>query len=292
MLLIEKVDENNERLEKLNLLLNEKPSSLNPDPPAAIKTLDYENNSEGEQLQAKSFSIPTFWKNEPELWFSVVESIFELNGIKSDKMMFTKVLSVLDCGIAKENSNLFQNEKNLSYMSLKSQLIKMYQVSEEEKLRKLFSECELGDKKPSQLYREMTSLASGQMSKKFITLSWLKKLPTTIEQLVRAFQTKLSEEDLVNMADEMFKSNENNSQISSVKHISRHSSVDDRMDMILKKLEEVLGKEKHQSRSPRRYHSKSRNHCYFHRRFKEKAFKCIKPCTFDENTSENSTASR
>ncbi|XP_074041817.1 uncharacterized protein [Leptinotarsa decemlineata] len=267
---------------------------------------DYSTEPETEFNHAKSITLPSFWKTDPELWFNTVETIFNLNSIHSNKIKFGKILTVSDCSIVKENSNLFliqHKNSSDSYELLKSQHIRMYQISDEEKIRKLFSECQLGDRKPNQLYRQMKDLASGQITPNFIFLSWLKKLPNTVEQLIRAFYEKLPEEELITMADGMMKGIAN-TDVCSIQTGQKKNRLENKIEQLIQKLDESRTRrrspvfEGEWSRSRSRFRSKFQDSnsndelCYYHRLFKNSARKCIKPCTFDKISSENLQANR
>ncbi|UYV63344.1 hypothetical protein LAZ67_2003797 [Cordylochernes scorpioides] len=77
----------------------------------------------------------------------------------------------------------------------KERLLRIFKDGESKRIRKLLSGIELGDLKPSQLVQKLTSLATEDLSVKFIKTLWLEKLPQAIRQILI-----ISEEELEKLA--------------------------------------------------------------------------------------------
>lgn len=70
------------------------------------------------------------------------------------------------------------------YDNLKEQLIKRFADSHEKQLRTLLLGIELGNKKPSQLLREMKTLAGTDATEGLLRTLWLQRLPDRIQQML------------------------------------------------------------------------------------------------------------
>ncbi|KAL4083017.1 hypothetical protein QTP88_028347 [Uroleucon formosanum] len=81
------------------------------------------------------------------------------------------------------------------YEALKRRLIERFSESEELRLKKLLSDIELSDQRPSHLLAEMRKLASGKVSDELLKTLWLQRLPTQVKIILTA-----SGDSLVNLA--------------------------------------------------------------------------------------------
>lgn len=87
------------------------------------------------------------------VWFSHFESVVAPQK-KGDRAMYQLVLAQMERQDIDHISDIIQNPPEThKYKALKERLIQVYEESEDEQFRKLLSEMELGDQKPSHLYR-------------------------------------------------------------------------------------------------------------------------------------------
>ncbi|UYV74401.1 hypothetical protein LAZ67_11003407 [Cordylochernes scorpioides] len=84
-------------------------------------------------------------------------------------------------------------------------LLRIFKDGESKRIRKLLSGIELGDLKPSQLLQKLRSLATEDLSLKFIKMLWLEKLPQAIQQILIISEEELDK--LAVMADRIAESN-------------------------------------------------------------------------------------
>lgn len=101
-------------------------------------------------VAATSVRIPPFWKENPQLWFLQVESLFSLAGITRDETKYIHLVAKLDESILQFVSDIILSQVIVAkYDALKTRLISNFQESEEVKLRKLLGGLQIGDMKPS-----------------------------------------------------------------------------------------------------------------------------------------------
>lgn len=112
-----------------------------------------------------SFKIPAFWRTNPELWFRQIESQFFSSRITSDSTKYHHVVAAMKCDVLQHVSDIiiFPPTSNKNE-ALKRRLIDRFSGTEELRLKKLLSDIELGDQRPSHLLSEMRELASGKVS--------------------------------------------------------------------------------------------------------------------------------
>jgi len=140
----------------------------------------------GDRLQVERVSVklPPFWPEKPEIWFTQAEAQFALSGVTADLTKFNFLLAQLDLNIVENIYDLVSSNDNNKYVLAKDRLLGIFKESEERQLKKLVSDLELGDLKPSQLLRTMQNLASREVPDKIIKTFWLDKLPTEIKSIL------------------------------------------------------------------------------------------------------------
>lgn len=98
--------------------------------------------------------LPSFWPDKAELYFHVVDSTFRRHNITSQKIKFDELLHVLNSEQISNISLELMNLNNDPYDQIKASLLDRYQISDKERLNKLF-EIKLGNTKPTEMLRKM-----------------------------------------------------------------------------------------------------------------------------------------
>ncbi|EFA12902.2 Retrovirus-related Pol polyprotein from transposon opus-like Protein [Tribolium castaneum] len=241
------------------------------------------------QVERVTVKPPPFWKGDPKLWFIQLEAQFNLGKITSDTTKYHYVASAIDTSVLQQIADFVTNPPVVNqYEGIKQRLISTFSDSQERQLRKLLSEMDLGDKKPSQLLNEMKRLGDSAVSDELLKTLWLQRLPTHVQSVLATSSDPI--QNLAQMADKIVE----------IQHMSSVCTVatptEDMSAAILQLTEEVaaLKAAYNTEIKPRRSRSRpqtpdrsSRDSCWYHRTFGNKAKKCITPCNF--NKSENST---
>ncbi|GFT42580.1 uncharacterized protein NPIL_490731, partial [Nephila pilipes] len=229
-----------------------------------------------------SIKVPPFWRANPEIWFRQMESQFVLAGITAEITKFHHVVSALqpeELGIV---GDIILNPPAVKpYAALRDRLCSQYAESEEQRLRGLISGMQLGDRNPSRLLLEMRSKADSRISEELLKSLFIQRLPTQILAISDDPLDKLAA-----MADGIMVVAGPTSSI----HVINAENQDLRTMLleISSRLSRLETRERSTSRGPEgrfRRRSSSREsgahtHCWYHRRFKERATKCQKPCSF------------
>ncbi|XP_039303210.1 uncharacterized protein LOC120357244 [Solenopsis invicta] len=111
-----------------------------------------------------------------------MEAQFLTANITVDDMKYNYVIQCLDEACLAEVSDIVLNPPATDkYHALKDRLIKSFADSAEKKLRRLLNEIDLGDRRPSQLFRQMRDLAQSGVSEEVLKSLWLQRLPQQVQ---------------------------------------------------------------------------------------------------------------
>ncbi|XP_017879462.1 uncharacterized protein LOC108624576 [Ceratina calcarata] len=255
------------------------------------------------EVQASEFrnvKLPKFWKEEPRLWFIMLEREFAAyNNVKAEAIKCSAVLRNLDQATMKIVLDIIEAlpEKS-TYQDLKTALIERLAKSDEANLRHLLSRLELADRKPSELLREMMQLAGENVSENAVRTLWMQRLPVRVQEVL----TILDGAELDRLSKVADKTIERSTLEVATVAGSSHAKMDagrekdSELAAIIKRLSRIETQLARRSRSPwrrrfqRRQRSSSRGSnsenaernglCYFHHRFGTKAWKCKEPCAW------------
>lgn len=244
------------------------------------------------QISRLSIKVPPFWKHNPALWFVQVEAQFSLGHVSQDVTKFNHVIAAIETDVLAQISDLVLNPPESDrYNALKTRLIQQFADSEEKRIRQLLIGLDLGDKRPSQLLREMHELAAEAVNDDFLKSLWLQRLPIHVQQILAASRESLPQ--LVLLADKICEVTD-----TSVSTLSQHDVIS-RLEAKVDKLSTDLARLHTQirSRSSSRHRSKQnvpryfkkyqpalKGVCFYHSKFGAQARKCKEPCSFN---SEN-----
>ncbi|XP_055943705.1 uncharacterized protein LOC129974930 [Argiope bruennichi] len=174
---------------------------------------------------------------------------------------------------------IFKPPAENPYTTLIARLCSQYSDSEEQRLRNFISGMQLGDLKPWRLLLEMGSKAGNRISDNLLKSFFLQYLPTNVQQILAIFDD--GAEKLAEMADGIMAAA---CSVPSIRAVEAGEMELKTMLMdISSRLSPLETCEHSTSRGGfRRRSADSRNHehCWYHRRFKERSMKCTKPCSF------------
>lgn len=126
--------------------------------------------------------LPSFWRHSPEQWFVHAEAIFHNQRIRSDLSRVNHVVATLDEDGIRTVADLLGPEA--SYDLIKSLLIAAYVIPPAARFRSMVQPGGLGDRRPSQLLRDMRSGPTDGIGDKALKEFWLQKLPPAIRTVV------------------------------------------------------------------------------------------------------------
>ncbi|KAH9578573.1 hypothetical protein MS3_00004718 [Schistosoma haematobium] len=277
-----------------------------------------QDNISAELHALNLINVPPFSRLNPRIWFAQVEVQFQRRNIRSQASKYSFVLGLLPTEVASEVSDLIDNIPAPNpYDQLKQAIIQRTSLSDEKRLQQLLHHCELGDKPPSQLLRHMRQLAGPyKFDDAFLKEIWLQRLPTVVRQFLCASSQTSDLESLANMADKILEVTPGTTPY--VQAISETSN--DKQTPIIASLTAELGELRAQhertvaslenkldalqllissftSTRPRSCSrgSKNRNNskgnknddniCWYHKKYGDKARKCVTSCKFFKSFS-------
>jgi hypothetical protein len=202
-----------------------------------------------EDTSFSAIKLPSFWCEQPTVWFNHIEALFFLKKITDDSAKYYHVVASLDQATATRLMDTLSNPpRNGKYDGLKTRLEKTYGLTRRDRASRLLHIRGLGDRKPSELMDEMLALLAGHELCLLFEEIFLEKMPEDIRiQLVNEDFT--NPRQVAELADKMW--------------ASRSSTF----------LHKVV-KPNNGSKSAL---------CYYHERFGTKATKCQLPCSFAGN---------
>ncbi|XP_076388105.1 uncharacterized protein LOC143264515 [Megachile rotundata] len=259
------------------------------------------------EIQASEFrnvKLPAFWKEEPRLWFIMLEREFAAYGVRADAVKSSAVVRSLDQDTMKIVLDVIEAPPDKStYNDIKRALIERLARSDEANLRHLLSGLELGNRRPSELLREMSQLAGANVGESALHALWIQRLPGRVQEILSI----IDDADLQRLAKVADKTMERSaaevSAIADFTHAKRDTMADATRDdrpghqdgelaAIARRLSrveiELTRRNRNRSkqhfyrrRSASRDDSTKRNGlCWFHHKFAEQSWKCRKPCSW------------
>ena len=156
------------------------------------------------EMTSDNMKLPKFWASCPEAWFTQVEGLFLLKGVHDDNIKYLHVITSLSEDVVTKITDVFQSLPNRGkYEFIKTNLLKRYSLSEDNRLEKVLDESELGDRKPSELFRDMSTVAYPILNKEVIFKLWSRKLPRNIQTHIASSNISNIDEKL-QLADKIY----------------------------------------------------------------------------------------
>lgn len=262
--------------------------------------------------------LPPYFPNSLNTWFIQVESQFTLCHVTNDITKYNYLISGLPQDVAESLIDVLENPpQNDLYDNLKKTILNRHSLSIESRIKKLISDEEMGDNRPSEFYRRLKILAgnSGTVGDQLIKTLWLSRLPNLIN-IALIPQSDQNFDKILETADKIHESIQSSSQISIInsstsmhnQHTKHENSSQNDSQCRLSKLEKEISSLKkmiqtmgHNTRS--RSHSRPRydsnaNHksnrklCWYHHKFGNNAQKCIPPCEHSESNTSTSNSNK
>ncbi|UYV69361.1 hypothetical protein LAZ67_6003319 [Cordylochernes scorpioides] len=149
---------------------------------------------------------------------------------KTENTKFNYLIAQLDPKYVENLWDIITSKEINKYSEAKERLLRIFKDGESKRIRKLPSGIELGDLKPSQLLQKLISLATEDLSDKFIKTLWLEKLPQAIQQILI-----ISEEEL----DKLAVMAERIAELNTKTEIYEAAKPDNETKMLFKKIESL-----------------------------------------------------
>lgn len=249
--------------------------------------------------------LPTFYKTNPSLWFCQIESLFVASGVASERTKYHTVVASIESDILVQVSDIIMDPPiDQPYSALKARILSRFGDSEEKRIKKLLTEMQLGDKRPSFLLMEMRQLGGNNVTDDILKSLWIQQMPRQIQAILSVSSDNLS--TLASMADKIYETT-SSSEMCSISNSSYQSeSLQSQISALTKKIDEMCshnsrnfhngrqGNFRNRSRSRSKNNNtgnanntNNRNLCFYHSKFGDRAKKCREPCSFVKNNSNS-----
>lgn len=277
---------------------------------------DQQQFNDGQQQQQGDLGrinvrIPAFWPDHPELWFIQLEAQFALQRITSETTRYRWVIANLEPRYATEILDLITTPpENNPYSTIRLALITRLTESRQARLHQLLAGQELGDRRPSQMLRHLRSI-DASVPENIVRTVWLDHLPEAVRAVVTT-QMEMPADQLGQIADSVFDvvgnvriaamsnqrtdlQNNNRPGIIQAAPITDNqsflpqvSAIEGHVAELARQVTAFITHDRRSNRSQNRPQAVQQNNndvnngrlCWFHFRFRERARKCIEPCSW------------
>ena len=255
------------------------------------------------EVSAVAVKLPDFWPADPALRFARAEFMFSSRGITQQRTKFDHVAFALSNEFALEVRDILLSPPTEDpYDTLKAELIRRTQTSEQKRLRQLLTEEELGDQSPSNLLRQMQRLVGDhQLDEGLMRELFMQRMPSNVRLVLAATPHTTSLEEHAAIADRVMEATSH-----TVSHVSdqqptiadltakveRLSHAIEALTTKVQKLDnqgsrrgrsrsKTPAASRHSSPAPAASASSQSGPCFYHKKFGNDARRCRPPCTFD-----------
>jgi len=126
--------------------------------------------------------LPNFWRHSPREWFFHAEAVFANHRLRSDTSKANFVIAALDEEGIRSVCDLIG--PGVCYESLKQRLISAFAVPQTTRFRSIVQPGGLGDRRPSQLLRDMRYILPDSIGEDALKQFLLQKLPSTTAAII------------------------------------------------------------------------------------------------------------
>ena len=134
---------------------------------------------------ATAVKLPTFWKQEPVLWFAQVEALFSSKGIVQDQTKYDYVVAALDSSTILEiKPTIVSPPSSDRYDNIKTALKDAFDRPQCAKDAELLGITDIGDRTPTSHLRYLRSLNSDGST--LLQACFLSHLPADVRAIVTA----------------------------------------------------------------------------------------------------------
>lgn len=203
---------------------------------------------------AVAIKLPTFWAEQPAIWFLQAEAQFSLRNISDDTTKYYHVVAALDQTTSSRIIDVLSNPPTEDkYTAIKRRLLQIFSLSKRDRAAKLLHPSGLGDRKPTEIMDEMLSLLGNHEFCILAQQIFLEQLPEDVRLLI---------------ACEDFADPRAVAQKADILCLSRREMASNTINKVSKQTS------KKKSFEP----SLQSDWCFYHQRFGENARKCVSPC--------------
>ncbi|XP_077256528.1 uncharacterized protein LOC143894258 [Temnothorax americanus] len=263
----------------------------------AVFPLARYGTNEMSDAQAQTFAVRaiktcTFWRDHAKTWFTQLEAKFRAHSVRSDDLKFCVVVDNLDKESMLEIADVIESPPaSDKYQKIKETLISRLTYSDEKRWRKLLTDVELGDRKPTHLLREMRRLTNNSVDEQLLQTLWLQRMPSRVQELLSVVEG-VALDKMAELADKAMERTVPTVAAVDTATPGTDPTLMSSISELTRQIQRLVADkdEGRQARSKRRGRSKSRSrtgdksqpskYCFYHARFGKNARNCTQPCAW------------
>lgn len=235
---------------------------------------------------------PEFDEDHVLLWFGQMEALMLAHNITTDDAKFAYVLGAIPTRILQLSvSDIILSPPRVDkYKKLKDRILAYYNTSLEYRTQVIFSEPDLGDRRPTQLLARLRSLQGTTVNDNTLKHLWLERLPPQIRTALMTVEGDIDK--LASAADKIKDSlTVPQSRVATIDTSKVSPEPPDRLDQLTQTVN-VLADQIARLSTANHSHNRPETICYYHKRFGPRAKRCVKPCKFCGSRQAENTAPR
>jgi len=244
---------------------------------------------------ATTSSLPPFWYEQPEAWFTSIEAQFN-DANATEITRFQRTLSKLPADVAPKilhiTSRAFQPG---DYERLKQAILTTYSKSKAKRLEELRALTDIQDMKPSAILAKIRALIVSSNPTNNIVIQpddlkllFVQALPRHMQGTIRMHSRNNNLDDLAILADDYYEMSP--TLAPSIAAVDQFITIDNNMTRLANSVDAINNKlirNDSKSTNRKRTNYDKNGLCYYHERFGNKAKKCAGPsCSKNELSAQ------
>lgn len=235
--------------------------------------------------------MPVFKHDDVVAWFRRLEHWFDLQRIVEENDRYSFLASQLDHPAITYMPEWIDRPQLDPYKVVKERIITIFADSTQERVQKLLAQKPLGDLKPSLLLAEMRNIATG-VNEDVLRNLWANRLPHAARTVLAVLE-KQPLDEAARAADSVMESINTAAKVNEVNSIESNNfnQLTTSIQQLTKTFADFKNQNKQRQRSENRddnkvsrSRSKSKHTdgiCFYHRKYAEKAKRCVLPCSYE-----------
>jgi len=234
--------------------------------------------------------LPAFWKQSQQLWFTHAESVFANQRVASNSTKVNFVVRALDEEGVRTIGDLLGS--TASYDAIRTRLVDTYELPKSVRFREIVKLGGMGDRRSSQLLRDMRNNMASGIGEDALKEFWLQKLPSSVTAIISSFDGPLDSLAL-RAARVMEASNPQSVDAFAKDQFTELAGAVAALTQQVQFLTQIVNSSKGSTQQrPAQYDAQlSTQMCYYHDLYGAKARKCRPPCYFKPKTRDTDAAS-
>ena len=130
---------------------------------------------------------PPFQKENPVVWFGLLEAAMNLSKLTNDVTKYYYVISSLDPSTANLIADIIMSPPPVDkYKTVNVRLMKLFGQSEKTRAQESLRTCRMGDEKPSHFLQRLRGLAGSNMPDSVLKSIFLEQVPSSLHDILVA----------------------------------------------------------------------------------------------------------